>query len=137
MDDSRALRTALGSFATGVTIVTTCLGSTIVPIIVNSFTAVSLKPPLVLWCIDARSGRYAVFRHAPSYVVSVLGEEHSELCGLVLSRAPPEVLLHHLEPTLVGPPAVKDAAAVFECRAHAAEDQGDHSILIGRVVAFR
>lgn len=132
--DTRALRSALGCFATGVTVVTTLRGDEVVAMVVNSFTSVSLDPPLVLWCVGAASRRYSAFRHAEAYVISVLGSEHARLCADVIGNA--EHVGDHLEATLSGPPAVAGAAAVFECRAHDAIDHGDHALLIGRVVAF-
>jgi len=72
--DARAFRTALGSFPTGVAVVTTAASAEHhLGITVNSFTSVSLDPPLVLWCMDKKSDRYHAFTKAQSYTVSILG----------------------------------------------------------------
>ena len=63
--DTRAFRQALGSFPTGVAVITALSpAGTPMGITVNSFTSVSLEPPMVLWCLDKKSDRYAVFAKA-------------------------------------------------------------------------
>src|ERR1700688_2763350 len=75
--DIPAFRQALGSFPTGVAVVTTSASAEHhMGITVNSFTSVSLDPPLVLWCLDKKSDRYYAFTKAKSYTVSVLGADH-------------------------------------------------------------
>lgn len=133
--DTRAFRNALGCFPTGVAVVTA--GDTKpIGITVNSFTSVSLDPPLVLWCIDRRSDRYHAFITAKTFTISVLGTAHEEV-SVKLARQG----AHHLEdiallPTEIGPPALGDALAWFECEAEAVHDGGDHAILVGRVLRF-
>ena len=84
-DGSRSLRNALGCFATGVTIVTAIdpdghpIGLT-----VNSFSAVSLNPPLVLWCLDNTSHNLAAFRHASHHAINVLAAGQLDLSNLSL-----------------------------------------------------
>jgi flavin reductase (DIM6/NTAB) family NADH-FMN oxidoreductase RutF len=135
--DSRAFRSALGSFPTGVAVVTTTASAERhLGITVNSFTSVSLDPPLVLWCMDKKSDRYHAFTNARSYTVSILGTEHQEVSSRLAKQG------HHsldgiaLRATELGPPALADSLAVFECEAEAVHDAGDHAILIGRVVRF-
>src|SRR6201999_2302589 len=71
--DSRAFRQALGCFPTGIAVMTaTSDEASHIGITVNSFTSVSLDPPLVLWCIDRRSRRYPAFAQAPGFTVSIL-----------------------------------------------------------------
>lgn len=135
--DTRAFRTALGSFPTGVAVITTRASAEHhLGITVNSFTSVSLDPPLVLWCMDKKSDRYHAFTKAENYTVSILGTEHQEVSARLAKQGSHSLDGIALEETEIGPPALRDAHAVFECRAEAVHDAGDHTILIGRVVRF-
>ena len=137
MVDKRAFRQALGCFPTGVAVVTaTPAGRHPVGITVNSFTSVSLEPPLVLWCLDKTSDRYDVFTAAKGYVISVLGTEHEEVSARLAKQGSHRLDGIDLLETELGPPALADALAVFECAAHAVHDAGDHVILVGRVSRF-
>ncbi|MEJ0025829.1 MAG: flavin reductase family protein [Rhizomicrobium sp.] len=135
--DTRAFRTALGSFPTGVAVVTTMISAEHhMGITVNSFTSVSLDPPLVLWCMDRKSDRYQAFTKADCYTVSILGTAHQEVSSRLASRGNHSLDGIALSATTLGPPALANALAVFECEAQTVHDAGDHAILIGRVVHF-
>ena len=134
--DMRAFRNALGSFPTGVAVITTRASAEHhLGITVNSF-AVSLEPPLVLWCMDKKSDRYHAFTKAANYTVSILGTEHQEVSSRLAKQGSHSLEGIPLADTEIGPPALRDAHAVFECKAEAVHDAGDHAILIGRVVRF-
>src|SRR6202453_3947741 len=115
--DSRGFRDALGCFPTGVAVVTAGHANQDehIGITVNSFTSVSLDPPLVLWCMDRRSSRHDHFAAAPAFTVSILGTEHKAVSAR-LAR-PGEHALGGIDllPTELGPPALADSLAVFEC----------------------
>jgi len=133
--DTRAFRQALGSFPTGVAVVTAGEGKH-VGITVNSFTSVSLDPPLVLWCIDKKSDRFEAFTQAKSFTISILGTAHEEVSSRLAKQG-----AHHLDgiellSTALGPPALGDALAYFECENEAVHDAGDHAILVGKVIRF-
>ena len=134
--DHRAFRTALGCFPTGVAVVTAEAEGTPMGITVNSFTSVSLEPPLVLWCLDKKSDRYKVFTKAKGYTISVLGTEHQSVSSRLARQGEHRLDGLELIATKLGPPALADALAVFECASEAAHDAGDHAILVGRVVRF-
>lgn len=135
--DTRAFRSALGSFPTGVAVVTTSASAEHhMGITVNSFTSVSLDPPLVLWCMDKKSDRYHAFTRAKSYTVSILGTDHQEVSSRLAKQGNHSLDGIALKPTRSGSPALADALAVFECEAEAVHEAGDHAILIGRVVHF-
>ncbi|HTP76603.1 MAG TPA: flavin reductase family protein [Rhizomicrobium sp.] len=135
--DLRAYRTALGSFPTGVAVITTTASAEHhMGITVNSFTSVSLEPPLVLWCLDKKSDRYHAFTKARSYTVSILGTEHQDVSSRLAKQGNHSLDGIALSDTELGPPALADALSVFECEAEAVHDAGDHAILIGRVVRF-
>lgn len=135
--DVRAFRQALGFFPTGVAVVTAApLNAHPLGITVNSFTSVSLDPPLVLWCLDRKSDRYESFTKAPSFTISILGTAHEDVSARLAKPG-----AHHLEglellPTELGPPGLADALAIFECTTEAVHKGGDHAILVGRVVRF-
>jgi flavin reductase (DIM6/NTAB) family NADH-FMN oxidoreductase RutF len=103
---------------------------------VNSFTSVSLEPPLVLWCIDRRSRRYPAFAGAPGFSVSILGSGHKAVSSRLAGAGEHSLDGIDLIPTELGPPALADSLAVFECALESVQDAGDHAILIGRVLRF-
>lgn len=137
MIDKRAFRQALGCFPTGVAVVTAKpVGSHPVGITVNSFASVSLEPPLVLWCLDRKSDRFAAFTGAEGYVISVLGTVHEEVSSRLATPGSHSLDGIDLLKTKLGPPALADALAIFECASHTVYDGGDHAILVGRVLRF-
>jgi flavin reductase (DIM6/NTAB) family NADH-FMN oxidoreductase RutF len=134
--DTRAFRDALGCFPTGIAVVTALGTGRHMGITVNSFGSVSLDPPLVLWCLDKRSNRYEAFTRAEGFTISVLGADHREVSSVLAHQGD-----HRLEdiamiPTELGPPALANALAVFECAREAVHEGGDHAIIIGRVLRF-
>ncbi len=135
--DVRKFRNALGWFTTGVAVVTTCEGGgTPIGITVNSFSSVSLDPPLVLWCLDKQSDTLVVFEKATHFTVNVLREEHQEVSSRLAKKGDHSlegVDLIHCES---GTPALKEALAHFECEIEARHDAGDHVIMVGRVLKF-
>lgn len=136
--DSRAFRDALGLYPTGVAVVTAANGgeTSHMGITVNSFTAVSLDPPLVLWCIDRRSRRHDPFVSAPGFTVSILSAEHRAISARLAGPGEHSLDGLTLLETDLGPPALADCLAVFECAREAVMPGGDHSVLIGRVLRF-
>ena len=144
--DIKGLREALGCFPTGIAVMTaapaadaanpTSLEMSHIGITVNSFTSVSLDPPLVLWCIDRRSRRYPHFAQAPGFTVSILGSGHRALSARLAGAGEHSLDGIALIPTELGPPALLNSLAVFECARESVQDAGDHAILIGRVLRF-
>jgi 4-hydroxyphenylacetate 3-hydroxylase, reductase component len=135
--DTRAFRQALGCFPTGVAVITalTSEGHS-VGITVNSFTSVSLEPPMVLWCLDKRSQLYEVFTTTRSFTVSVLGTAHEDVSARLAKQGSHSLADIALIETEQGPPALADALAFFECAIEAVYEGGDHAILLGRVLRF-
>ena len=134
--DSRAFRDALGAFPTGVAVVTAAGADDAIGITVNSFTSVSLDPPLVLWCMDARSQRHDAFVGASGFTISILGTEHREVSSRLARSGEHKLDGFALLPTELGPPALADSLAIFECTREATLPGGDHTILVGRVLRF-
>ena len=135
--DAKSFRRALGAFTTGVTVVATNQrdggprGFT-----ANSFTSVSLDPPLVLVCIAKSASSYAVFSEADSFAISVLAENQRDTSGLFASKAADKFERASWHASGSGNPVISGAAAWFDCRKHSLVDAGDHAILIGRVTEF-
>ncbi len=135
--DPRALRRALGAFATGVTIVTSRdEDGAPVGLTANSFTSVSLDPPLVLVCIAESAASYGVFRAADRFAVNVLRADQAALAKLFATRGADKFAGVSWREGVTGAPVLNDVAAWFDCRTHALTPAGDHAILIGRVVDF-
>src|SRR5258708_1929476 len=85
--DKRALRTALGSFATGVTVITASnADGVLVGVTANSFSSVSLAPPMVLWSLDNAAYSRPVFEAADSFAVNILAVEQAELSNRFASK---------------------------------------------------
>jgi flavin reductase (DIM6/NTAB) family NADH-FMN oxidoreductase RutF len=136
--DTRALRGALGAFATGVTIVS-CRDPRGEPVglTVNSFNALSLDPPLVLWSLRLASPSLTAFDAAAHFAVHVLAEGQVELSRRFASAmaAKFEAGLWH---SGVGDvPLLDGCAASFECERVARQDAGDHRLYIGRVLRLQ
>ena len=136
--DSRAFRAALSSFATGVTVVT-ARGPDGAPVgvTVNSFSSVSLDPPLVLWSLDRRALSLPVFEAAGHFAVHVLSAEQAHLSDRFATRGASDKFEGvDWSEGIGGVPLLPGIAARFECRRHAAHDGGDHRIYLGRVLRF-
>ncbi|MFM2356941.1 MAG: hypothetical protein RLZZ528_2677 [Pseudomonadota bacterium] len=131
-DTSRDLRDALGRFATGVTVVTASTPDGPVGITANSFTSLSLDPPLVLWCPARRSTRFAAFAAASSYAIHVLAADQRDL-ALRFARSGHDFSGQEGSLSPEGAPLLSGCLARFDCAAHAAHDGGDHAILVGEV----
>ncbi|SMO74755.1 flavin reductase family protein [Paracoccus laeviglucosivorans] len=131
--EARVLREALGRFATGVTVVTTLGEQGPLGMTANSFSSVSLEPPLVLWSPAKSSSRHVTFAGAAHWSVHVLGSEQLETC-LRFTRGGLQFdgLDHVLNDE--GVPVIPGVAARFDCATHAVHDAGDHSVMIGRVL---
>ncbi|MEU6219580.1 flavin reductase family protein [Streptomyces sp. NPDC047022] len=134
--DGRALRTACGYFATGVTVITSGNGVEDAGTTVNSFTSVSLEPPLVLICLHEKSRLLPVVQDARGFVVNFLTKQQESVAWAFSGRqtARLEEIPHHR--SAHGLPVLSEALAHLECRLSAEYDGGDHSILLGEVVGL-
>jgi flavin reductase (DIM6/NTAB) family NADH-FMN oxidoreductase RutF len=133
--DARTLRDALGCFATGVTVVT-CLTADGTPagLTVNSFTSVSLNPPLLLVCLAKRAVSAGPLTEASHFAVNVL-QTHQQPASIRFStRDEDRFGTTPWSSGEAGAPILSDSLSVFECERYAVHDGGDHHILIGQVV---
>lgn len=135
--DARALRDAFGAFLTGVTVVTT-VDATGAPIgfTANSFSSVSLDPPLLLVCLAKTSRNYATLTGAKGFGVNILAEGQKDVSNTFARPVEDRFAAVSWKPGPFGAPVFADVAAWFDCSTHEVVDAGDHVILIGRVEGF-
>ena len=131
---TQQFRAALGMFATGVTVVAARQSNgELIGVTANSFSSVSMEPPLVLWSLAARASSLAVFRAGARYCVSVLAVEQQGLAEHFSARGKKgwEGVPHDIGPG--GAPIIRGACASFECFNRSRYDEGDHVIFVGQV----
>lgn len=132
-ETARAFRDALGHFATGVTLITIAGPEGPMGFVANSFSSLSLDPPLVLWSLARSSRRFGHFAEAEHFSIHVLGQKQADWPrrfgrdGVGFAG-----LDWHLSPE--GAPAIAAAPMRFDCSQHCAHDGGDHLIILGRVL---
>jgi flavin reductase (DIM6/NTAB) family NADH-FMN oxidoreductase RutF/pimeloyl-ACP methyl ester carboxylesterase len=132
--DARTLRDAMGCFATGITIVTALApDGTPVGLTANSFTSVSLDPPLLLVCIANGAGTAPVLREAAHFGVNVLQTSQLQTSNRFAGKGEDRFAATPWAPGEAGVPLLDGSLVSFECRAHAVHDGGDHFILVGEV----
>ncbi|MFP6744263.1 MAG: flavin reductase [Alphaproteobacteria bacterium] len=132
-----AFRAALGMFVTGVTIVTNSdVDGSPRGMTANSFTSVSLDPPMVLVCIGNHAASYPVFQKSGGFAVNVLSDGHRGLAELFASKARDK--FDHVDYRLGigGAPVIGGSLAWLDCRTVNRVEAGDHIILIGKVEDF-
>jgi flavin reductase (DIM6/NTAB) family NADH-FMN oxidoreductase RutF len=133
--DPRQLRAALGRFATGVTVITTRTpGGKLEGLTANSFSALSLDPPLVLWSIRRAAPSLDGFIEAGCFAVNVLAAEQRDLAAhFATPRAEKFAIAEH-DRGHRGCPVLAGCLATFQCETESTAAGGDHLIFIGRVV---
>lgn len=135
--DPRALRDAFGCFMTGVTVVTTIdqsnnpLGFT-----ANSFSSVSLDPPLLLVSIANKSVNLQTFQAAPGFAVNILSEEQKSVSANFARPVEDRFASVYWRRGPVGSPLIAEVSAWFDCTLEQVIPAGDHSILLGRIGGF-
>lgn len=131
--NTRSYRNALGSFTTGVTVVTAMGPNGPIGMTVNSFASVSLDPPLVLWSPAKSSARHGLFTDAEHYAIHVLGADQDDLSGR-FTRDGAGFAGLHWRYNDEGAPVIPGTLARFECVLSTLHDAGDHTLVIGRVL---
>jgi 3-hydroxy-9,10-secoandrosta-1,3,5(10)-triene-9,17-dione monooxygenase reductase component len=138
--DQSTYRQVLGRFATGVTLVTGTDPETDTPcaLVANSFTSVSIDPPLISFCAGLGSTTWPRLRRSGSFVVNVLGEHHEEICRAIVGKHPDSLeLLFDAPKGVSGAPMLPEALAWIECEIETIHEAGDHELVIGRVSDLR
>jgi len=132
--DGRKLRNALGRFATGVTVITTVSEKQqAVGMTANSFSSVSLDPPLVLWSLQNNSDVYDIFSNSRYFAVNILSTEQQAQSNQYAKKGQHELASADYRLGKYGAPVFRHALATFECELEATHEGGDHLIIVGRV----
>ncbi|MBV1886210.1 MAG: flavin reductase family protein [Parvibaculaceae bacterium] len=137
VSDNKAYKEALGSFATGITVVTVrAPDGTVLGMTVNSFSSVSLDPPLVLWCLDKSAALFPIIKKCDAFCVSVLSEDQEEISNRFAVAHQHDVEGLALTEGVSGVSYLSESPTNFQCSVYAQHDAGDHLIIVGRVEAF-
>ena len=135
--DLRELRNAFGTFLTGVTVVATREeGGIPRGFTANSFTSVSLDPPMVLICVGKAAESLDVFTGASGFAVNILAEDQTDTSGLFASKRSDKFEVAKWKESETGNPLLEGTCAWFDCAREQVIDAGDHVIVLGRVLSF-
>lgn len=137
--DARAYRHTLGSFATGVCVITVPdtdhLSGHVLGMTANSFSSVSLDPPLVQWCIDFKAHRYKAYAEAPVFGINILSGRQRDLSrrfsGGNAHIVPDEMLICERHPL-----RLRNVAGFLACELYETRPVGDHLVIVGRVTQY-
>lgn len=134
--DSRAFRQALGCFPTGVAIVTTRTPEgRPVGLTINSFSSLSLEPPLIMWSLVNHSPSRAFFENCNYFAINIINSKQTEAAlGFANSKIEDKFALVSHADGEEGVPLINDCVATFVCENYRQYEGGDHTIFIGRVV---
>ena len=135
--DAEKFKSVLGSWATGVTVVTSQDNDLRQGMTVSAFNEVSLDPPLVLVSADKASNTRGIIERSRAFTVSILAEDQDGISNLFADKKREEVRFDGLDCSLgeTGCPRIPDALAWLDCRVTESLDAGDHVVYIGRVEA--
>jgi flavin reductase (DIM6/NTAB) family NADH-FMN oxidoreductase RutF len=137
--DKASFRYALGHFASGVTIMTISAGGRLHGMTVSAFASVSLEPPLILVCVEHSTLMHQLLQDAGAFAVNILGERGEATSRFFADNARlegPEFREGSYRLGTTGAPVLSDATAYLEARVYGRHDAGDHSVVVGEVVAL-
>ena len=135
--DKRDLRNALGSFGTGVTVVTSGNKQTrFVGVTANSFSSVSLEPPIVLWSLGSASPSLHIFDATGRFVINILSLQQMDLSKRFASNVADKFEGVDLRDGLDGLPVLNECVATFECKTIQRTVVGDHVLFLGQVEKY-
>jgi flavin reductase (DIM6/NTAB) family NADH-FMN oxidoreductase RutF len=135
--DPQELRRALGQYATGVAVITARgVDGRRVGMTANSFTSVSMNPPLVLWCPGKNAPSLPAFTEATHFAVNILGADQEHLCRQFSTPAPDKFAELELVEGKGGTPVLPGAIARLECRTVQCLEAGDHVVILGEIENF-
>jgi flavin reductase (DIM6/NTAB) family NADH-FMN oxidoreductase RutF len=135
--DSKKFRSALGIFATGITVVTSrSADGHDFGLTATSFNSVSLDPPMVLWSLDRQSSNAAAFDQVEFFAIHVMAGDQEHVCRQFATRGIDRFAGLDLSRGHGGVPLLSGCSAVFECRIAHRYVGGDHVIMVGEVMSF-
>ncbi|MCR8924277.1 flavin reductase family protein [Dasania sp. GY-MA-18] len=133
--DPLVFRKALGKFPTGVCVVAAePEGEAPFGMTINSFSSVSLDPPLVLWSIQNNSECFPLFEKAATFSINILADDQQDISNTYAKKGSHELAAEHFHMGAANMPVINGAIASFECKVWARYPGGDHVILVGEVV---
>jgi 3-hydroxy-9,10-secoandrosta-1,3,5(10)-triene-9,17-dione monooxygenase reductase component len=133
LTQAQQFRDVLGRFATGVTVVTSLADGEPVGMTCQSFTSVSLSPPMVLFCPARTSRAWPLIRRAGFFCVNLLPSGHEGLADRMASKGSDKFAGVPWSPSKTGAPLLDGVLGYVDCTVHAVHDAGDHHVVIGRV----
>lgn len=133
LTDARHFRDVLGRFCTGVTVVTSMSGDEPVGMTCQSFSSVSLTPPLVLFCPAKTSRAWPLMQRAGHFCVNLLAEGQDELSNTMASKGADKFAGVGWSPSKTGAPLIDGVLGWVDCTIHAVHEAGDHYVVIGKV----
>jgi len=134
--DQKDFRTTMGQFCTGVVVATAAPEGTPAGFVAQSFVSLSLDPPLIAICPAKTSSSWPKLRAAGAFCVNMLHAGQVDLCNQFARSGADKFTGVDWQPGSTGAPVLADALAWIECTLHDEVEAGDHTIAIGRVMAF-
>ena len=131
--DPRTFRNVLGQFCTGITVITTMHENAPVGFACQSFAALSLDPPLVLFCPTKVSRSWKAIEATGKFCVNVLHEKQKDVSARFGSKDPDKFAEIDWSPSKLGSPVIKDTLAHIDCTVDSVRDGGDHLVVFGAV----
>lgn len=132
--DEAGFKLAMSHFASGVTVVTTEHGGRPFGMTVASFASLSLRPPLVLICVEKSVKTHEAIAASRKFGVSILGAEQADISARFASRAEDKFSGIEVQSGMLGVPLIRGALTTLECSLRDQLPGGDHSIFVGEVV---
>ncbi len=133
LTDARHFRDVLGRFCTGVTVVTSMSNDEPVGMTCQSFSSVSLSPPLVLFCPAKTSRAWPLMQRAGSFCVNLLADGQDDVSNRMASKGADKFAGLSWSPSKTGAPLLDGVLGWVDCTIHAVHEAGDHYIVIGKV----
>lgn len=134
MYDSRQLRTLLGHYASGLTVVSTLVDNSPVGFTCQSFHSVSMEPPLVSFNVMRSSTSWPIVRDSGKFSINILSKGQSEISSALARSGPEKWKAIAWEPTPAGNPLLEECLAWLDCELFAEHEAGDHMLVVARVV---
>lgn len=129
-------RAVLGRFPTGAVVITGTHRETPYGLAVNSFTSVSLDPPLVLFCAGKNSDTWPFIRESGHFAVNFVAGDQESVCRNFARKGVERFSGVRHDPSPSGCPVLEEALAFIDCRIQREDDAGDHVIVIGQVLSL-
>ena len=132
MLSTRSFRDVLGRFTTGVVLITAQTDDGPVGMAANSFTSVSLEPPLIALCAARTSSTWPTIRDHGGFAITILGDNHQDVCRVFASKGADRFTGRDWDATPGGHPLLPDGLAWLDCEIQTVQPAGDHELVIAR-----